>query len=91
MSRITSAERLRIHAVIERAHRVGFAPEPAEGVAARLRASSMAAASSAIEGSVETPLEREMAEQLIRRRVPADLMVKLLLDDLLEHAGADAA
>lgn len=93
MDQLTPTDRQRIDIAIRRAHEIGFTPEPAVDVARRLRAVCSAAASSAIERNPLTPLEREMQEQLIRRRVPAEVAIAVMHEDVLAHplTAANAA
>ena len=85
LNQLTPTDRQRIDTAIQRAHEIGFTPEPAGDVARRLRSVRSAAASSAIEKNPLTPLEREMQEQLIRRRVPAEVAIAVMHEDVLAH------
>lgn len=97
MTQLSTSDRRRVDTAIRRAHEIGFVPEPAGDVARRLRATRDAAACSAIESNPLTPLELELQTQLIRRRVPADVLIQVLHEDAQAHAqphaptAADAA
>lgn len=85
MPDLTNDERRRIQTAIQRAHEIGFTPEPASDVAAKLKAARNAAASSALENNPLTSFELELQEQLTRRRVPAEVAIAVFREDMLAN------
>ena len=84
---LDAPDRARVERLMRRLDEREFEPFPVGELGQRRRAIEESWASGALEGVHATLRDRVLALKLLMRRVPTDLAVELLLDDVVEHAS----
>ena len=84
---LSGPDRERVERVMRRLDGRRFEPFPVGEMLDRRRAIEESWASGAVEGMHATARDRVLTLKLLTRRVPADLAVELLLEDVVEHAS----
>ena len=87
---LDAPDRARMERVTRRLDEREFEPFRVGELGQRCRAMGESWASGALEGVHATLRDRVLALKLLMRRVPTDLAMELLLDDVVEHASTQS-